>query len=188
MAMIPLAKLAGQARNCPRHGLGSADEQAKAELSRLEIEEVAVTFGPPAGREVITEAAHGPLLGVRPDPGPPRYSAADVLVEVSLGAAPVGLEEAVRTVPRNEHRLRAGADRAGQPGQRRPPDEEVSDLGRGVAGKPEPATPSGVRGVVREHHDAASPAPHLAQAGDRVLPVMDGRESHRSVEGLVLER
>ena len=138
--------------------------------------------------EVITEAAHRPLLGVRPDPGPHRYSATDVFVQVRLGPAPVGLEEAVSAVPRDEHRLHAGSDRAGQLGQRRPADEEVSDLGQVVAGQPEPATPSGVTGVVREHHHAASHAPHLAQAGDRVRPVMNGGERHRGVEGLVLER
>src|SRR4029453_12094399 len=49
-------------------------------------------------------------------------------------------------------------------------------------------TPSGVTAVVREHHHAASHAPHLAQARDRVLPVMHGGISHRGVEGLVLER
>jgi hypothetical protein len=41
---------------------------------------------------------------------------------------------------------------------------------------------------VREHHHAASNALQLAQARDRVLPVMDGGKSHRGVEGLVLER
>jgi hypothetical protein len=35
---------------------------------------------------------------------------------VCLGPAPVGLEEAVSAVPRNEHRLHAGSDRAGLPG------------------------------------------------------------------------
>ena len=44
---------------------GSGDKQASAKLCRLEIDEVAVTFGPPAGGEVITEVAHCPLLGVR---------------------------------------------------------------------------------------------------------------------------
>ena len=73
---------------------GSGDKQASAKLCLLEIDEVAVAFGPPAGGEVITEAAHCPLLGVRPDSGPYRYSAADMLVQVCLGPAPVGLEEA----------------------------------------------------------------------------------------------
>jgi hypothetical protein len=35
---------------------------------------------------------------------------------------------------------------------------------------------------------AASHAPHLAQPGHRVLPVMNGTKSYRGVEGLVLER
>jgi hypothetical protein len=35
----------------------------KAKLCRVEIDEVTVAFGPPAGCEVITEAAHCPLLG-----------------------------------------------------------------------------------------------------------------------------
>src|SRR5688500_15806273 len=54
-------------------GSGSGDKQAKAKLCRLETDEVAVAFGPPTGCEVITEAAHRPLLGVRPDPRPHRY-------------------------------------------------------------------------------------------------------------------
>jgi len=45
---------------------GSGYEQAKAELRCVESDEVAVAFGPPAGGKVITEAAHGPLLGLRP--------------------------------------------------------------------------------------------------------------------------
>ncbi len=48
---------------------GSGDKQAKAKLCSAEIDEVAVAFGPPAGCEVITQAAHRPLLDVRPDPG-----------------------------------------------------------------------------------------------------------------------
>ena len=54
---------------------GSGDKQAKAELGRFEIDKVGVAFGPPAGCEVVTETAHCPPLGVRPDPGPDRYSA-----------------------------------------------------------------------------------------------------------------
>jgi hypothetical protein len=49
---------------------GSGDKEASAKLCRLEIDEVAVAFGPPTSCEVITEAAHCPLLGVRPDSGP----------------------------------------------------------------------------------------------------------------------
>ena len=66
-----------------------------------------------AGCEVIAEAVHCPLLGVWPDSGPDRCSAADMLVQVCLGAAPVALVEAVRAVPRNEHRFQPGSDRAG---------------------------------------------------------------------------
>src|SRR5438477_9778607 len=107
---------------------GSGYEQAKAELRRVESDEVAVAFGPPARDKVITEAPHCPLLGIRPDSGPYRYSATNVIVQVCLGPAPVSLEEAVGAVPRNEHRLRAGADRAGLLAQRRPAGDEVSDL------------------------------------------------------------
>src|ERR1022692_2143302 len=167
---------------------GSGDKQASAKLWRLEIDEVAVAFGPPTGCEVITETVHCPLLGVRPDSGPDRYSAADMLVEVCLGSAPVGLEEAVRAVPRNEHRFHPRSDRAGLLGQRRPADAEGSDLGQVVTSQPEPATPAPVTGVELEHHHAASHAPHLEQAGNRILPVMNGGKGHRGVEGLVLER
>src|SRR5205085_7340803 len=117
-----------------------------------------------------------------------RYSATYMIVQVCLGPAPVGLEEAVSAVPRNEHRLDAGSDRVGLLGQRRAADAEVSDLRQVVASKPEPTTPSGVTGVEREDHHAASHAPHLAQARDRVMPVMNGANGHRSVEGLALER
>jgi hypothetical protein len=118
-------------------GLGSGDKQAQAKLGRVEIDKVAVAFGPPAGCEVMTEAVHCPLLGVRPDSRPDRYSAADMLVQVCLGPAPVGLVEAVRAVPRNEHRFRAGSDRAGQFGQRGPADKQVSELGKIVTIQPE---------------------------------------------------
>src|SRR5438105_11076587 len=140
-----------RAATCTQSAAGSGDEQAKAKLCHLEIDEVAVTFGPPTGCEVITEAAHCPLLGVRPNPGPHRYSATYMIVQVCLGPAPVGLEEAVSAVPRNEHRLYPCSDRAGQLGKRRPADEEVGDLGQVVASKPEPTKPSGVTGVVGEH-------------------------------------
>src|SRR5436190_3759857 len=164
---------------------GSGDKQAKAKLCRLEIEEVAVAFDPPTRCEVITEAAHCPLLGVRPDAGPHRYSATDVLVQVRLGPAPVRLEEAVSAIPRNQHRLHPGSDRARQLSSEA--DAGGSDLGQVVTSQPEPATPTPVSGVAREHHHAASHAAHLEQAGNRVLPVMNGGKSHRSVEGLVLE-
>src|SRR6266508_1170071 len=137
----------------------SGDKQAKAELCRLEIEEVAVASGPPTRCEVITEAAHCPLLGVRPDRGPHRYSATDILVQIGLGPAPVGLEESVSAVPWNEHRLHPGSDRAGQLGSEA--DAGGSDLGEVVTSQPEPATPAPVSGVAREHHDAASHTPHL---------------------------
>ena len=119
---------------------------------------------------------------------PHRYRAAHVFVQVRLGPAPVGLEEAVSAVPRDEHRLRPGPDRAGQLGQRGPAGEKAGELGQVVAGEPEPVTPAGVAGVVREHHHAAGHAPHLAQPGDRVLPVMNGGDGHRGVEGPVRER
>src|SRR5438105_15953159 len=90
---------------CTQSAAGSGDKQAKAKLCRREIDEVAVAFGPPTGCEVITETAHCPLLGVRPNPGPHRYPPTYLFVQVCLGPAPVGLEKAVGAVPRNEHRL-----------------------------------------------------------------------------------
>ena len=53
---------------------GSGDEQAKAELGRVETDEVTVVFGPPTRGEVIAEAAHCPLLGVRSDPVHTEYA------------------------------------------------------------------------------------------------------------------
>ena len=76
-----------------------------------------------------------------PTAGPDRYSATDVLVQVCLGPAPVGLEEAVSAVPRDEHRFHPGSDRVGQLGQRWPgPDAVGSDLGQVVTSQPEPAS------------------------------------------------
>ncbi|MFC4899839.1 hypothetical protein ACFQVD_36275 [Streptosporangium amethystogenes subsp. fukuiense] len=100
----------------------------------------------------------------------------------------MGLKETVGAVPRDEHRFHPGSDRIGLLGHRRSADKEVRDLGQVVASEPEPMTPSDVTGVVREHHHAASDPPHLAQAGDRVLPVMNGGNRHRGVEGPVVER
>jgi hypothetical protein len=51
---------------------GSGDKQAKAKLCRLEIEEVAVAFGPSTSCKVITEAAHCPLLSFPSDCWPTR--------------------------------------------------------------------------------------------------------------------
>ena len=156
---------------------GSGYEQAKAKVRHFEIEEVAVAFDPPTGIEVITEAAHCPLLDVRPDSGPHRYSATDLLVQVCLRPAPVGLEEAVFAVPRNEHRLDPGPDCAGQLGSE--PNAGGSDLGQVVTSQPEPAAPGPFTGVTSEDHHAPSHALHFAHTGDRVWPVMNGGKSHR---------
>jgi len=48
--------------------------------------------------------------------------------------------------------------------------------------------PRAVIGVEGEHHDAAGDAPHLAQPGDRIPPVMNGGDSHGGVERTVSER
>src|SRR5438552_16312578 len=100
-----------RAATCTQSAAGSGDEQAKAKVCRLEIDEVAVTFGPPTGCEVVTEAAHCPLLGVRPNAAPHRYPATYMIVQVRLGSAPVGLEESVGAVPRAGYRLDAGSAR-----------------------------------------------------------------------------
>ena len=54
----------------PRMQRGSGHEQAQAELCLVEAGQVAVVLGPPPRGEVIAEAAHRPLLGLRPDPRP----------------------------------------------------------------------------------------------------------------------
>ncbi len=84
----------------PGLGRGSAYEQAQTELRGVESDEVAVAFGPPAGDKVVAEAVYRALLGLRPDSGPHGYSATNIIVQVCLGPAPVGLEEAVGAVPR----------------------------------------------------------------------------------------
>src|SRR5205085_5554648 len=93
---------------------------------------------------------------------------------------------AVCAVPRNEHRLRPGSDRAAELGGE--PDAGGGDFREVVAGEPEPAAPAAVTGVAREDDDPARDTLHLTQAGDGVMPVMNRRESHRGVEGLILER
>ena len=106
---------------------------------------------------------------------------------VRLGAAPVCLEEAVGAVPRDEHRFRPAPDRAGQPRQ----PARVSHAGglrQVVTGEPEPPAPGELASIEGEHHHPAGHAPHLAQPGDRILPVRDGAEGHRGIEGLVGER
>jgi hypothetical protein len=47
---------------------GSGYEQAEAELRFVKAVEVSVVLSPPPRGEVFAEAAHGPLLGLRPDP------------------------------------------------------------------------------------------------------------------------
>ena len=138
--------------------------------------------------KVVAEAAHRPLLGLRADPSPHRYPAAHPFIEVGLGLAPVGLEEAVGAVPGDGHRLHAGSDRGGLLGHRGPADEEAGDLGQVVAAQPERMKPAGVRVVVREHHHPAGHPLHLPQPGQRVSPVVNGGEGHRGVERLILER
>jgi len=66
-----------------------------------------------------------------------------------------------------------------------PAGSQGSELGQVVASQPELAR---VTGVEQEHHHAAGDAPHLPQPGDRILLVMNGGNSHRGVEGLVIER
>jgi hypothetical protein len=50
--------------------VGSGDKQSSAKFGRVEINEVAVAFSPPTGREVIAEVVHCPLLSVASDCGP----------------------------------------------------------------------------------------------------------------------
>ena len=135
----PRESAAGDVRSA-----GSGDKQATVKHCRVEIEEVAVALGPPAGCEVITQAVHCPPLGVRPDSGPDRHSAADMLVQVCLGPAPVGLVKAVSAVPRDGHRFGPGSDRAGQLGQGRPASPEAGVLGQVVTSQPEPVRVTGV--------------------------------------------
>src|ERR1700677_3523366 len=168
-----------RAATCTWSAAGSGDKQATVKLCRVETEDVAVSFGPPAGCEIITQAAHRPLLSVRPDFGPDRDPATDMIVQVGLGPAPVGFVEAVNAVPRDGHRFYPVSDRPGQLGQGRSAGPEVIVLGQVVTIQPEPI---GVSGVVREYHHATGNPPHLAQARERVLPVMNGGESHRGVE------
>jgi hypothetical protein len=135
-----------------------------------------------ADQAAMKDAPFYPIV----DPSQPLYHASYVHNAVYV-PAPVGLEQAVSAVPRDEHRFHPGFDRAGQPGQRGQDSagSRDSELGQVVTSQPELAR---VTGVAREHHHAAGNAPHLAQPGDRVLPVMNGANSHRGVEGLVIER
>ena len=106
-----------------------------------------------------------------------------------------GTPRAGASRPRRSHRhsptgwapVRSGL-RSRRPGRAARPDSgapQVGELGQVVTSQPELAR---VTGVEEEHDDATSDAPHLAQPGDRVLPMMNGAHRHRGVEGLVVER
>ena len=129
---------------------------------------------PPAARPPARRASRPSTPAAPARPGRPRGGA----------SRPRGSR---RRSPTGRHRFRPAADRGGQPRQ---PGRvgEAGRLGQVVAGEPEPPAPGEFAGVVGEHHHAAGHAPHLTQPGDRVLPVGDGAEGHRGVEGLVLER
>lgn len=180
--MLPTPSRAGRFRTRALSG----NEEAETKLCRLEIEEFTVALGPPTRCEVGTEAAHRPLLCVRPDVGPDRYATTDALIQVRLGPPPVGLEKAVSAVPRNEHRLDLRSDGASQLSSET--DTGGPDLGQVVASQPKLLMPALIVGVTGEHHHATSNSLHLAKARNRVLPMMDSGERHRGVEGLVCER
>jgi hypothetical protein len=82
---------------------GSGYEQAEAEVSCVEAGEAAVALGPAARVEVVAEAAHRPLFGLRPYLRPRRHHTAHAVLQVRPGAAPVGLEQAVGAVLRYGH-------------------------------------------------------------------------------------
>ena len=66
-----------------------------------ETDKIAVAFDPPTRGEVFPEAPHDPLLDFGPEFGPGRYTATDTLIQICLGASPVGLKEPVDAVPRD---------------------------------------------------------------------------------------
>src|SRR5215470_19614613 len=77
----------------------SGDEQAGAEVGRIEAHELLVALDPPSRGEVGSQGPHRPVLGRRPDPAPHRRPAADLMQQIGLWAPPVGVEEAVHAVP-----------------------------------------------------------------------------------------
>lgn len=99
-----------------------------------------------------------PPLGLRPDPRPHRHRTAYVILQVRRRAAPVRLEQAISAVPRDGHRLGAGAiasavppsDRVGRATQRAKFREDAGELGQAVAGEPELVLPAGLVGVERK--------------------------------------
>src|SRR5688572_5634030 len=56
------APTAGLTRPSGARDRSSGDEQPKAKLGGVQIDKIAVAFRPPAGGEVVPEAAHRPLL------------------------------------------------------------------------------------------------------------------------------
>ncbi|MGV9325070.1 transposase [Streptosporangium sandarakinum] len=101
-------------RRCPTPTLrhGSSYEQAEAEICRVEAGEVAVALGPPAGGEVVAEASHRPLLGLRPDLRPHRHGVSAITPLQQQAAQPAQMRDRVgervadqfRDLPQSEAR------------------------------------------------------------------------------------
>lgn len=117
-----------------------------------------------------THAEGQPCIRRRTGISEPRREMRSIpFLKVCLGPAPVGVKEAVHTVPRDQHRLHRRADRMRPPSEARATGCELGDLREIVAYEPVPRQ----LGVVPlKDHDAFRHTPQLSQATDRVAPVM----------------
>ena len=132
--------------------------------------------------EILCQGGDRSLLGVLADARPDRCASAHPLLEVGLRAPPVGVKEAVGAVPGDRHGVHSRANRLGALAEGRAARGERGELGEVVADQPEAGWQ---RVVPLKDDDASGDAPHLAQARDRIGPVVVGEDRHRGVEGLI---
>ena len=161
------------------------DEHAVAEVERVQLEQRGVAPRPGAALEVAPGAP-------RPSPRPRPAGAARRRrcsparrVEVGLGPAPVGHQEAVAAVVRDRHRDRARRRRA-RPrlGERDRAAARGTRAGSRGSARTRPRTRGSHWNTTARRADAAQ----LAQPGEPVLPVVVGEHRHRRVERAVAER
>src|ERR1700761_828391 len=91
-------------------GLAASYEQAQAKVRCVQGQKVAIALGPSPRSKIGPESAYRALLDLRPHSRPHGKSATHLIVQIRLGPAPVGFEEAVRAVPGNGDRLRPGSN------------------------------------------------------------------------------
>jgi hypothetical protein len=137
--------------------------------------------------QIVAEAVGEAFLHARVDEAPRGAGKSGVGVEKCLGAAVVGLVEAVDTVEGDRYRVDGyvTAECGGEPFDGGVAAAfGVEHLG-GVLLEPEPSKLCGVAGEDRD--GAACDPTYLGEAGFQVGPLVDAERGHGRVEGLVRE-